>query len=147
MGNLAAEIDPMAGTLVEWRRDFHRHPELAFEEQRTSAVIRAFLESLGIEVRSCGRTGLRGVLRGGRPGRTVALRADMDALPVAEIADHAPDYRSENPGVMHACGHDGHMAILMGAAKVLASRRATLPGTVVFLFQPAEGRTRLAARH
>ncbi|OYV96637.1 MAG: hypothetical protein B7Z68_05325, partial [Acidobacteria bacterium 21-70-11] len=84
MGNLAAEIDPMAGTLVEWRRDFHRHPELAFEEERTSAVIRAFLESLGIEVRTCGRTGLRGVLRGGRPGRTVALRADMDALPVAE---------------------------------------------------------------
>ncbi|MDD5563041.1 MAG: amidohydrolase [Thermoanaerobaculaceae bacterium] len=136
MGNLAAEIDPMAGTLVEWRRDFHRHPELAFEERRTSAVVRAFLESLGIEVRACGRTGLRGVLRGGRPGRTVALRADMDALPVAEIADH--DYASENPGVMHACGHDGHMAILMGAAKVLASRRPTLPGTVVFLFQPAE---------
>jgi len=136
MGNLAAEIDPMAATLVEWRRDFHRHPELAFEERRTSAVIRAFLESLGIEVRSCGRTGLRGVLRGGRPGRTVALRADMDALPVAEIAGH--DYQSQNPGVMHACGHDGHMAILMGAAKVLAARRDTLPGSVVFLFQPAE---------
>ena len=136
MGNLAAEIDPMAATLVEWRRDFHRHPELAFEERRTAAVVRAFLESLGIEVRACGRTGLRGVLRGGRPGRTVALRADMDALPVAEIADH--DYASENPGVMHACGHDGHMAILMGAARVLAARRDTLPGTVVFLFQPAE---------
>ncbi len=136
MGNLAAEIDPMAATLVEWRRDFHRHPELAFEERRTSAVVRAFLESLGIEVRTCGRTGLRGVLRGGRPGRTVALRADMDALPVAEIADHG--YRSENPGVMHACGHDGHMAILMGAAKVLAARRDALSGTVVFLFQPAE---------
>jgi amidohydrolase len=136
MGNLAAEIDPMAATLVEWRRDFHRHPELAFEERRTSAVIRAFLEFLGIEVGTCGRTGLRGVLRGGRPGRTVALRADMDALPVAEIAGH--DYQSQNPGVMHACGHDGHMAILMGAAKVLAARRDTLPGSVVFLFQPAE---------
>ena len=136
MGNLATEIDPMAATLVEWRRDFHRHPELAFEERRTSAVIRAFLEFLGIEVGTCGRTGLRGVLRGGRPGRTVALRADMDALPVAEIAGH--DYQSQNPGVMHACGHDGHMAILMGAAKVLAARRDTLPGSVVFLFQPAE---------
>jgi amidohydrolase len=136
MDNLAAEIETMASTLVEWRRDFHRHPELAFEERRTSAVIREFLESEGIEVEPCGRTGLRGVLRGGKPGRTVALRADMDALPVAEIADH--DYRSEEPGVMHACGHDGHMAILMGAARVLAARRDTLPGTVVLLFQPAE---------
>jgi amidohydrolase len=136
MDNLAGEIESMTGTLVEWRRDFHRHPELAFEEKRTSDVVRKFLGSVGIEVRSCGRTGLRGVLRGGGPGRTVALRADMDALPVAEIADH--DYASGNPGVMHACGHDGHMAILMGAAKILAGRRATLPGTVVFLFQPSE---------
>ncbi len=85
---------------------------------------------------ACGRTGLRGVLRGSLPGPTVALRADMDALPVAEIADH--DYVSENPGVMHACGHDGHMAILMGAARVLAARRDTLPGAVVLLFQPSE---------
>jgi amidohydrolase len=136
MNDLAAEVESIAPTLVAWRREFHRHPELAFEERRTSAVIRAFLESEGIEVRSCGRTGLRGVIRGGRPGRTVALRADMDALPVAEIADH--DYRSENPGVMHACGHDGHMAILMGAARLLAAQRSTLPGTVVLLFQPSE---------
>jgi amidohydrolase len=133
---LATEVDRMAGALVEWRRDFHQHPELGFEEHRTSGVVRAFLEATGIEVRSCGRTGLRGVLRGGRPGRTVALRADMDALPVAEIADH--DYQSQNPGVMHACGHDGHMAILMGAARVLAARRDTLAGNVVFLFQPSE---------
>jgi amidohydrolase len=138
MDNLAGEIESMAPTLVGWRRDFHRHPELAFEEKRTSEVVRKFLESLGIEVKSCGRTGLRGVLKGGTPGRTVALRADMDALPVAEIADH--DYASGNPGVMHACGHDGHMAILMGAAKVLAGRREDLPGTVVFLFQPSEER-------
>ena len=136
MHSLAAETEPMADTLVAWRRDFHRHPELAFEERRTSATIRAFLETIGIEVRSCGGTGLRGVLSGARPGPTVALRADMDALPVAEIADH--DYASANPGVMHACGHDGHMAILMGAAKLLARRRDALPGTVVFLFQPAE---------
>ncbi len=133
---LATEVESMAGALVEWRRDFHRHPELAFEEHRTSGVVRAFLDATGIEVRSCGKTGLRGVLRGGRPGRTVALRADMDALPVAEIADH--DYQSQNPGVMHACGHDGHMAILMGAARVLAARRDTLAGNVVFLFQPSE---------
>jgi amidohydrolase len=136
MEDLTAEIESMTPSLVAWRRDFHRHPELAFEELRTSAVIRAFLESLGIEVRSCGRTGLRGILRGGRPGRTVALRADMDALPVEELTDH--DYRSENAGIMHACGHDGHMAILMGAARALAAHRDELPGTVVFLFQPSE---------
>jgi amidohydrolase len=136
MRDLTAEVDAIADLLVEWRRDFHRHPELGFEERRTSQVVREFLEATGIEVRSCGRTGLRGVLRGARPGRTVALRADMDALPVAEIADH--DYQSQNPGVMHACGHDGHMAILMGTARVLAERRDTLPGTVVFLFQPSE---------
>ncbi len=138
MDDLAPEVQSMTRALVDWRRDFHRHPELAFEERRTSDVIRAFLESLGIDVRTCGRTGLRGVLRGAMPGRTVALRADMDALPVTEHTGH--DFRSENPGVMHACGHDGHMAILMGAAKVLAGRRATLPGAVVFLFQPSEER-------
>ena len=136
MGTLAAEAEAMAGTLVEWRRDFHRHPELAFAEERTAAMIRAFLESAGIEVRACGGTGLRGVLRGGRPGRTVALRADMDALPVDEVADHG--YRSQNSGVMHACGHDGHMAIVMGAARLLSARRETMAGNVVFLFQPAE---------
>ena len=136
MSELAAAVEAVKDAVVAWRRDFHRHPELAFEERRTAGVIRTFLEGEGIEVAACGRTGLRGVLRGGRPGRTVALRADMDALPVAELAGH--DYVSENPGVMHACGHDGHMAILMGAARVLAARRDTLPGNVVFLFQPSE---------
>jgi amidohydrolase len=126
----------MSRQLVEWRRDFHRHPELAFQEERTSRVIRAFLESIGLDVRACGGTGLRAVLQGGRPGRTVALRADMDALPVHEANEVA--YRSAVDGVMHACGHDGHMAILMGAARDLAARRETLPGRVVFLFQPAE---------
>jgi amidohydrolase len=136
MGELAAEVEALSGELVEWRRDFHRHPELAFEERRTSTTIRAFLETLGIEVRACGGTGLRGVLRGARPGRTVALRADMDALPVGELTEHA--FASQNPGVMHACGHDGHMTILMGAVKLLAARRHELAGTVVFLFQPSE---------
>ena len=133
---LAAEIDAMKGSLVEWRRDFHRHPEVAFEERRTSSVVRAFLESLGIEVASCARTGLRGVLRGGAPGRTVALRADMDALPVAE--ENEFEHRSQAPGFMHACGHDGHMAILMGTARLLAAHREDLAGNVVFLFQPSE---------
>ena len=136
MGSLAADVDGVAAAVVEWRRDFHRHPELGFEERRTSQVVRDFLEATGIEVRTCGKTGLRGLLRGGTPGRTVALRADMDALPLAELNEH--DYRSENPGVMHACGHDGHMAMLMGAARVLAARRETLAGNVVFLFQPSE---------
>jgi amidohydrolase len=134
--DLQSEIDAMANDLVEWRRDCHRHPELACDERRTSTVVRAFLESHGIEVRACGGTGLRGVLRGGRPGRTVALRADMDALPVAE--ENEVEYRSQAPGTMHACGHDGHMAILMGTARVLAAHREELPGTVVFLFQPSE---------
>lgn len=130
------EAEAMMGQLVEWRRDFHRHPELAFEERRTSSVVRAFLESRGIEVAGCAGTGLRGVLRGGRPGRTVALRADMDALPVTE--ENEVEYRSQAPGTMHACGHDGHMAILMGAASILAAHREELPGTAVFLFQPSE---------
>ena len=121
---------------MEWRRDFHRHPELAFEERRTASVVRAFLESRGIEVTPLAGTGLRGVLRGAAPGRTVALRADMDALPVTEANE--VDYRSQAPGAMHACGHDGHMAILMGTASLLAAHRAELAGTVVFLFQPSE---------
>jgi amidohydrolase len=134
--DLGREIDALAGQLVQWRRDFHRHPEVAFEERRTSGVVRAFLEDCGIEVRACAGTGLRGVLTGAGQGPTVALRADMDALPVTEENDS--EYRSQEAGVMHACGHDGHMAILMGTAKLLCRRRATLPGHVVFLFQPAE---------
>lgn len=133
---LTRDIDALTPDLVAWRRDFHRHPELAFEERRTSGVVRAFLESLGLEVRACGGTGLRAVLTGGRPGKTVALRADMDALPVTEETD--VEYRSQAPGAMHACGHDGHMAILMGAARLLAARRDALQGRVVFLFQPSE---------
>jgi amidohydrolase len=133
---LFRDIDRLTPDLIAWRRDFHRHPELAFEERRTSGVVRAFLDSIGLDVRACGATGLRAVLTGGRPGKTVALRADMDALPVTEEND--VEYRSQAPGAMHACGHDGHMAILMGAARVLAARRETLPGRVVLLFQPSE---------
>ena len=134
--DIVGEIEAMAAQLVAWRRDFHRHPELAFEERRTSATVRKVLEECGIEVTSCAGTGLRGVLAGALPGPTVALRADMDALSVAE--ETGAEYRSQNAGVMHACGHDGHMAILMGTARVLSRHRATLAGRVVFLFQPAE---------
>ncbi len=135
--SVVRDIEALAPQLVTWRRDFHRHPELAFEERRTSGVVRRFLEERGIEVRACGgATGLRGVLKGARGGPVVALRADMDALPVAEENDHG--FRSEASGVMHACGHDGHVAILMGAAHVLSAHREVLKGDVVFLFQPAE---------
>jgi len=133
---LETEIAALTGQLVAWRRDFHRHPEVAFEETRTSAVVREFLESLGLSVRSAGGTGLVAVLEGRPGGKTVALRADMDALPVEEQG--GKEYDSLNRGVAHACGHDGHMAMLMAAAKVLTARKGEFSGRVVFLFQPAE---------
>jgi amidohydrolase len=135
---LETEIAALTGQLVAWRRDFHRHPEVAFQEARTSAVIREFLEGLGLPVRSAGGTGLVAVLEGMPGGKTVALRADMDALPVQEEGEK--EYRSLNRGVAHACGHDGHMAMMMAAAKVLTGRKSDFSGRVVFLFQPAEER-------
>ncbi|HHM23544.1 MAG TPA: amidohydrolase, partial [Bacteroidetes bacterium] len=135
---LEQEVNRLKEQLIEWRRDFHRHPEIAYQEQRTSSVLRRFLENLGLPVRNLAKTGLRAELKGGRPGKTVALRADMDALPVQE--ESGKEYASENPGAMHACGHDGHMAILMGVAKLLSGRREELKGSVVFLFQPSEER-------
>jgi amidohydrolase len=131
--------------VVSWRRDIHQHPELSFQEARTAQLVAAHLRSLGIEVRTgVGGHGVVGVLRGGRPGPVVALRADMDALPVTEEVDLP--FRSrvraqsdgQEVGVMHACGHDTHVAMLMGAAEALARMRAQLPGTVKFIFQPAE---------
>lgn len=123
--------------LIDLRRELHRHPELSFEERWTSAFVADYLEKLGLAVRRhVGRTGVVAVLRGARPGPTVALRADMDALPVTEEAD--VPFPSENPGKMHACGHDTHVACLLGAAKLLTGVRAELAGNVVFLFQPAE---------
>ena len=133
---LETEIASMAGQLVAWRRDFHRHPEVAFQETRTSAVVREFLEGLGLPVRSATGTGLVAVLEGQTGGKTVALRADMDALPLQEEGEK--EYGSLNPGVTHACAHDGHMAMLMAAAKVLTARKSEFRGRVVFLFQPAE---------
>ncbi len=148
-GELAPQIEERAAALsprvIETRRDIHAHPELGFEETRTSALVAKRLRQLGLEVREhVGKTGVVGVLRGGRPGRTVALRADMDALPVTEqtglpfASTLRATYNGQEVGVMHACGHDAHTAMLLGAAEVLAGLRGSLPGTVVFLFQPAE---------
>jgi amidohydrolase len=118
------------------RRDIHRHPELGFEEHRTSALVERELDELGIEHRRVAETGVVGVIRGALPGRTAALRADLDALPIDEDSGEA--CASEVPGKMHACGHDAHTAMLLGAARELAGRRASLHGTVVLIFQPAE---------
>jgi len=134
---LKKDIGGLTGKLTEWRRDFHRHPEIAYEEERTSSVIRKFLKSLGIPVSTYAKTGLSGVLEGQPGGKTVALRADIDALPLKEEGDK--EYISENPEAAHACG-DGHMAILMGAAELLSQRKDQFKGNVVFLFQPSEER-------
>lgn len=133
---LKTEIDALTGQIIAWRRDFHRHPEVAFTETRTSAVVRGFLESLGLSVRSAADTGLVAVLDGKPGGKTVALRADMDALPVQEEGEK--EYLSQNRGVAHACGHDGHMAMMMAASQILTARKSGFSGRVVFLFQPAE---------
>jgi amidohydrolase len=140
-----AEAAALQPKLVAWRRDLHQNPELGNREVRTSRLVAEHLRALGIAVRTgVAKTGVVGVLRGGKPGGVVALRADMDALPVTEEVDLPfrstvkTEYNGQQVGVMHACGHDMHMSILMGAAEVLAKMRSDLPGTVVFLFQPAE---------
>jgi len=130
------EAAALSGRMSNWRRAFHRRPETANNEHATSAVLKAFFERLGIPVRTLAGTGLRADLEGLPGGRTVALRADMDALPLNEEGDKP--YRSEIPGACHACGHDGHMAALMGAAEILAARKNSFSGRVVFLCQPAE---------
>jgi amidohydrolase len=131
--------------VIAWRRDIHQHPELSNREFRTARLVAAHLEELGIEVRrEVAHTGVVGLLRGGMPGGVVALRADMDALPVTEEVDLPfaskvrATYLGREVGVMHACGHDAHTAILLGVAEVLAAVRQRLPGSVLFLFQPAE---------
>lgn len=131
--------------VIEWRRDLHQNPELSNREFRTAKVVAKHLEDLGLEVESgIAFTGVVGVLKGGKPGPVVAMRADMDALPVVEKTDVAfkstatSKYRGKEVGVMHACGHDLHMAMLMGAAEKLAAMKDDIQGTVVFIFQPAE---------
>ena len=142
--NISETIDGVMPNVVAWRRDFHEHPELGNREFRTSEIIASHLRNLGMEVQTgVAHTGVVGVLRGGE-GPVVALRADMDALPVTELVDlpfaskAVGEYQGKEVGVMHACGHDNHVAILMGVAEVLASMGDELPGTVKFLFQPAE---------
>jgi len=138
----AKEIE---GQVIEWRRDFHEHPELGNEEIRTAGKVAAHLRALGMEVtEGVAVTGVVGVLKGGKPGPTVALRADMDALPVTERTDVPfksqvmTTYNGQESGVMHACGHDSHMAILMGVAEVLSGMQKDLKGNVKFIFQPSE---------
>ena len=146
---LSARIDTGASgvreKVVDWRRDFHQHPELSNREFRTSRIVADHLRALGLTVRApIAHTGVVGILKGEMPGPVVALRADMDALPVTEEVDLPfaskvrATFNGNEVGVMHACGHDLHTAILMGVAEVLAGMRKDLPGTVVFLFQPAE---------
>ena len=131
--------------VVAWRRDIHQHPELGNQEVRTAKLVADHLKKLGIEVRTgVAKTGVVGVLKGGKPGPVVALRADMDGLPVTEqtglpfASKVRTTFNGQETGVMHACGHDAHVAILMGAAEILAGMREQIPGTVVFVFQPAE---------
>ena len=131
------EIGKRLDSMVALRRDFHRHPELSFQERRTAEIIAERLQKAGLEVRAgIAGTGVVGILRGDKPGKTIAWRADIDALPLTEILD-AP-FASGAPGVMHACGHDGHTAIAITLAELMSARRAEVPGTAVFIFQPAE---------
>ena len=137
--------DKIESKVIEWRRDFHEHPELGNNETRTAAIVAKHLQSLGMEVKTgVARTGVVGILRGGKPGPVVALRADMDGLPVTErgslqfASKVKTQYNGQEVGVMHACGHDSHTAMLMGVAEVLAGMKADLKGSVKFIFQPAE---------
>src|SRR5947208_12035783 len=140
--HLKSDIDELVPDLVALRRDLHEHPELAFEEVRTSGIVAQRLRSLGLDVRTgVAKTGVVGLLHGGasKPGaKTIAIRADMDALPIHELNEI--DYRSQVDGKMHACGHDGHTSILLAVADILSKRRAELTGNVKFIFQPAEER-------
>ena len=134
--SIADRIKGYHNDLTGWRRDIHAHPELGFQENRTSDLVAAKLKEFGIEVhRRVGKTGVVGMLRVGNSPRCIGLRADMDALPMQEANEFA--HRSKNDGRMHACGHDGHTTMLLGAARYLAETR-NFDGTVNFIFQPAE---------
>ncbi len=140
--HLKSDIDELVPDMVAMRRDLHEHPELAFEEVRTSSIVAQRLRTMGLEVQTgIAKTGVVGLLRGGasKPGaKTIAIRADMDALPIHEMNEL--DYRSRVDGKMHACGHDGHTSILLAVADILNKRRTELTGNVKFVFQPAEER-------
>lgn len=145
LASLDQRIAAVAPKLTAWRRDIHAHPELSGQETRTAKAVADHLRSLGLDVQTgVGGTGVVATLKGGLPGKVVGLRADMDALPVLEAtglpyaSTVRARYQGKETAVMHACGHDGHVAILMGVAEVLAGLREQLPGTVKFIFQPAE---------
>ncbi len=132
-----AEAENLRDELVDRRRDFHRHPELAYQEHRTAGIVADELNKLGLEVQTgVGKTGVIGILEGAHDGPTLLYRADMDALPIHE--ENQTEYVSQSAGVMHACGHDGHTAIALGIAKILNKHRGQLGGRVKFVFQPAE---------
>jgi amidohydrolase len=137
--------DKLESKIISWRRDFHEHPELGNLETRTADIIARHLQSLGLEVKTgVAKTGVVGILKGALPGPVIALRADMDGLPVTErtpvpfASKVKTIYNNQETGVMHACGHDSHMAILMGVAEILANMKSHLKGTIKFIFQPAE---------
>lgn len=135
--SIRPDILPLKERIIATRRDIHQHPELAFNEHRTASLVASRLRELGFEVQEgVGKTGVVGTLKGDSPGPTIALRADMDALPMQETGDLP--YKSVHDGVMHACGHDGHTAMLLGAAEALRDHQPNLSGSVRFLFQPAE---------
>jgi amidohydrolase len=143
--DIDARVTAVMPKVIAWRRDIHQHPELSNREVRTSKLVADHLRSLGLEVTTgIAKTGVVGILRGGRPGPVVALRADMDGLPVTEMVDlpfkstEKSTYNGETVGVMHACGHDAHTAMLMGVAELLTGMKQQLPGTIKFIFQPAE---------
>lgn len=136
MFDIKKDILELEEELISLRRDFHMHPELGYEEYRTSQIVYEYLNSLGLEVKKIAKTGVVGLLRGKQPGKTVMLRADMDALPQNEEADVS--FKSVNKGVMHACGHDGHTAMLLVSAKLLCKYKDSIKGNVKFVFQPNE---------
>jgi len=142
---LDTEVKNVNKKVIEWRRHFHQYPELSNREFNTAKKVAEHLRQLGIEVKTgVAKTGVVGILKGGKPGPVIALRADMDALPVTErvnipfASKATADYNGQKVGVMHACGHDAHIAMLMGAAEVLSKMKSEIQGTVVFIFQPAE---------
>ncbi|QNO14692.1 amidohydrolase [Alkalicella caledoniensis] len=134
--DIKKEIYELKDELIALRRDFHQHPELGFQEFRTQEVLERYLIDCGLEVKRIAKTGLVALLKGDKPGRTLLMRSDMDALPIVEEND--VPYKSVNNGVMHACAHDGHMAMMLIAAKILSKKKEQLQGNIKFVFQPNE---------
>lgn len=134
--NIKKEVAELYNEMIDLRRDFHKHPELGLNEHRTAGIVEDYLKNLGYETRRCTETGVIGVLKGDKPGKTIMLRCDIDALPVTE--ETGLPFSSENKGVMHACGHDGHAALHLVTAKLIANHKKDISGTVVFLFQTNE---------